>query len=36
MNVIIKNTITLIKMPPIQTQIAALHVNVKMDIQEME
>ena len=36
MNVIMKKTIIVMKMPSVQTQTVALHVNVKMDIQEME
>ena len=36
MNVAILKTITVMKMPSVQTQMVVLHVNVKMDIQEME
>ena len=36
MNVAIQKTITVIKMPSVQTLMVALYVNVKMDIQEME
>ena len=36
MNVAVEKTITVIKMPSVQTHLVALHVNVKMDIQEME
>ena len=36
MNVIMKKTIIVMKMPSVQTQMVALHVNVKMVIQEME
>ena len=36
MNVAVEKTITVIKMPSVQTQMVALHVNVKMDMQEME
>ena len=36
MNVAVEKTIIVIKMPSVQTQTVALHVNVKMDILEME
>ena len=36
MNVAIQMTITVMKIASVQTQKVALHVNVKMDIQEME
>ena len=36
MNVTIKKTITVMKMLFVQTHMVALHVIVKMDIQEME
>ena len=36
MNVAVEKTIIVMKMPSVQTQMVALHVNVKMDIQEME
>ena len=36
MNVAMQMTITVMKMLSVQTQMVALHVNVKMDIQEME
>ena len=36
MNVAILKTITVMKMPSVQTQMVVLHVNVKIDIQEME
>ena len=36
MNVAIQKTIIVMKMPSVQTQMIALHVNVKIDIQEME
>ena len=36
MNVAVEKTITVMKMPSVQTQTVALHVNVKMDMQEME
>ena len=36
MNVTMEKTITVMLMPYVQTQMVALHVNVKMDIQEME
>ena len=36
MNVAIQKTITVMKMLSVQTQMVALHVNVKMDTQEME
>ena len=36
MNVAVKKTITVMKMPSVQTQTVALHVIVKMDMQEME
>ena len=36
MNVAVKKTITVMKMPSVQTQMVALHVIVKMDMQEME
>ena len=36
MNVAVEKIIIVIKMPSVQTQTVALHVNVKMDIQEME
>ena len=36
MNVAVKKAIIVMKMPSVQTQMVALHVNVKMDIQEME
>ena len=36
MNVAMQKTTIVMKMPSVQTQTVALHVNVKMDIQEME
>ena len=36
MNVAMQKTITVMNMLSVQTQMVALHVNVKMDIQEME
>ena len=36
MNVVIQKTITVMKMLSVQTQMVALHVNVKMDTPEME
>ena len=36
MNVAIQKTITVMKMLCVQTQMVALHVNVKMDTLEME
>ena len=36
MNVAMQKIITAMKMPSVQTQMVVLHVNVKMDIQEME
>ena len=36
MNVTVEKTIIVMKMPSVQTQTVALHVNVKVDIQEME
>ena len=36
MNVAMQMTITVMKMLSVQTQMVALHVNVKMDIQETE
>ena len=36
MNVAMQMTITVMKVLSVQTQMVALHVNVKMDIQEME
>ena len=36
MNVAVEKTITVMRMPCVQTQLVALYVNVKMDIQEME
>ena len=36
MNVVVKKTIIVIKMPSVQTHLVALNVNVKMDLQEME
>ena len=36
MNVAMQMTITVMNMLSVQTQMVALHVNVKMDIQEME
>ena len=36
MNVAIQKTIIVMKMLSVQTQMVVLHVNVKMDIQEME
>ena len=36
MNVAMEKTIFVMKMPSVQTQMVALHVNVKKDIQEME
>ena len=36
MNVAIQKTITVMKMLSVQTQMVALHVNVKLDILEME
>ena len=36
MNVVIQKTITVMKMLSVQTQMVALHVNVKMDTLEME
>ena len=36
MNVVIQKTITVMKMLCVQTQMVALHVNVKMDTLEME
>ena len=36
MNVAMQKTIIVIKMVFVQTQMVALHVNVKMDIQGME
>ena len=36
MNVAMKKTITVMKMLSVQTQMVALYVSVKMDIQEME
>ena len=36
MNVAVEKTITVMKRPSVQTQMVALHVNVKMDMQEME
>ena len=36
MNVALQKIITAMKMPSVQTQMVVLHVNVKMDIQEME
>ena len=36
MNVVIQKTITVMKMLCVQTPMVALHVNVKMDTQEME
>ena len=36
MNVAMEKTITVMKIASVQTQMVALHVNVKMDIQEME
>ena len=36
MNVVIQKIITVMKMLSVQTQMVALHVNVKMDTLEME
>ena len=36
MNVVKQKTITVMKMLCVQTQMVVLHVNVKMDTQEME
>ena len=36
MNVVVLKIITVMKKPSVQTQMVALHVNVKMDTQEME
>ena len=36
MNVTIKKTIIVMKMPSVRTHMVALHVNVKTVIQEME
>ena len=36
MNVVIQKTITVMKMLSVQTQMVALHVNVKLDTLEME
>ena len=36
MNVAMKKTITVMKMLSVQTQMVALYVSVKMDLQEME
>ena len=36
MNVVIQKKIIVMKMLCVQTQMVALHVNVKMDTQEME
>ena len=36
MNVTMQMTITVMKILSVQTQMVVLHVNVKMDIQEME
>ena len=36
MNVVIQKTITVMKMLSVQTHMVVLHVNVKMDTQEME
>ena len=36
MNVPIEKTIAVMKMLSVQTQMVVLHVNVKMDIQEMD
>ena len=36
MNVAVEKTIIVMKMPSVQTQMVALHVNVEMDIQEVE
>ena len=36
MSVAVEKVIIVMKMPPVQIQMVALHVNVKMDIQEME
>ena len=36
MNVAVENTITVMKMPSVQTRMVALPVVVKIDIQEME
>ena len=36
MNVVVKETIIVMTMPSVQTHMVALHVNVKMDTQEME
>ena len=36
MNVAVEKTIIVMKMPPVQIQMVAFYVNVKMDTQEME
>ena len=36
MNVAMEKTITVMRMPSVQTLMVALHVYVKVDIQEME
>ena len=36
MNVAMQITIIVMEMPSVQTQMVVLHVNVKMDMQEME